>query len=347
MTGTAKALRAAGAVILAGVTYASHAAAVPMSLDEQGRLFDATGNPIVGATSFVFALYDAPTAGNVLWTETQSITIDGGYFSARLGEVTPLPAGVFDGTKRYLGVSVNGDTEMTPRQALVSVPYALVSDNVTGDISPKTVSVGGGVVIDAAGNWVGPKTGLIGPAGPPGPAGPAGPAGVQGPAGATGPQGIPGVAGATGPAGPAGPIGPRGPVGPTGATGAQGPVGPPGPQGSSYPRVTAVFGAGPITLYTGTNFVLEATNASTLRLRTTNATFVDYGMIVPTTCAANTAATTQTFRFSTLPGETLTGTLCAQGSTAVVTVNDAVSQQMTSYTCQRYTGNAIACTRIF
>jgi Collagen triple helix repeat (20 copies) len=353
MRRTANALRAAGAVVLAGVAYASHAAAVPMALDEQGRLFDAIGNPVVGTTAFVFTLYDAPAAGNVLWTETQGVTLDGGYFSARLGEVTPFPAGVFDGSKRYLGVAVNGDAEMTPRQAIVSVPYALVSDNATGDISPKTVRVGGGVVIDATGNWVGPKAGLVGPTGPagapgnPGAAGPAGPQGPQGPPGLTGAPGAIGPAGPAGPAGADGAVGPIGPSGATGATGPQGPTGATGPQGSSYPRAVAIFGAGPITLYTGANFVLEATNSTTLRLRTTNATFIDYGMIVPSSCAAATSATTQVFRFSTTAGDTLTGTLCSEGSVAIVTVDDAVTQQMTSYNCQRFAANAIACTRIF
>lgn len=57
------------------------------------------------------------------------------------------------------------------------------------------LSIGGGLVIDATGQWVGDPTGLVGPAGPQGPQGVQGP---QGPQGAQGPQG---------PQGPAGPSG--------------------------------------------------------------------------------------------------------------------------------------------
>src|ERR1019366_1064676 len=86
---------------------------------------------------------------------------------------------------------VNGDPEMTPLQPIVSVPYALVSNNAVGDITPNSVTTNGVTigttqVINNMGAWVGPSSGPSGPQGPPGPAGPTGP---QGPQGATGPQG--------------------------------------------------------------------------------------------------------------------------------------------------------------
>jgi hypothetical protein len=69
--------------------------------------------------------------------------------------------------------------------------------------------VGGQAIVNAAGEWVGKPTGLVGPQGPPGPTGP------KGATGATGPQGPPGPQGATGATGPQGPVGPMGPEGPT------------------------------------------------------------------------------------------------------------------------------------
>jgi hypothetical protein len=81
----------------------------------------------------------------------------------------------------------------------------------------------GVAIIDSAGNWVGPSTGLIGPTGPQGAQGPSGPQGATGATGAQGPSGPQGATGATGAQGPAGP------QGATGATGAQGPSGPQGP----------------------------------------------------------------------------------------------------------------------
>jgi hypothetical protein len=238
---------------------ATASAAVPSFLTEQGRLLDASGNPATGTVSITFAIYDSLAGGTALWTETQSISLDEGYFSARLGESTPIPASAFGGAPRYLGVKVGSDAEMTPRQTLGSVPYALLSNNAVGDITPTSISVNGTQVVDATGAWVGAPTGLVGPTGPVGPAGSAGP---TGPAGAAGPMGPAGAAGATGPAGAAGPAGPAGPVGaagPQGPAGAQGPVGPAGPGGvMAYGQSTALTVTGgtnnynyPVTLNTG------------------------------------------------------------------------------------------------
>jgi hypothetical protein len=197
-------------------------AAVPNLLTEQGRLLDANGAPVTGSVSIVFTIYDAASGGATLWTETQTLTLDAGYFSARLGEVTMIPATAFDGSIRHLGVKVGADPEMTPRQEVVSVPYAMLANNVNGDITPRTVTIGNTTVIDGNGNWVGPPTGLVGPTGPagatgatgsPGLAGPAGPAGPTGETGATGLPGVPGPPGATGATGPTGPAG----VAPSGA----------------------------------------------------------------------------------------------------------------------------------
>jgi hypothetical protein len=198
---------------------------------EQGRILDTNGAPVSGSVSIQFTVHTQPaSAGDtVLWTEMQTVTLDDGYFSARLGEATALDPKVFDGKELYLGVSVNADPEMTPRQTLDSVPYAFVTNDAVGDIHPTSVTVNGTVVIDGTGNWVGPNSGLIGPQGPQGvqgPAGPAGPAGADGAQGPVGPPGLPGPAGMDGAIGPAGPAGPQGPQGPQGATGPTGPVGP-------------------------------------------------------------------------------------------------------------------------
>ena len=217
------------------ITASAASAAVPSTLTQQGRLFDSSGAPVAGSVSIVFTIYDSASGGTALWTETQTVTLDEGYFSARLGESTPIPSGVFDGSTRYLGVTVGTDPEMTPRQTIVSVPYALMANNAVGDITPTSISVNGTTVIDSSGQWVGPSTGLVGPTGPTGPTGPAGADGATGP---TGPQGDPGPQGAQGIQGAQGPVGPAGPAGPTGPTGATGPTGPaglPGPTGVAGP----------------------------------------------------------------------------------------------------------------
>jgi hypothetical protein len=184
---------------------------VPLLLTEQGRLFDSTGTtPVSGSVTFTFSLYSAATAGTPIWTETQRpITLDSGYFSAQIGAASatnPLTPAMFataasSGTSLYLGIQVNSDPELTPRQPLLTVPYAFVADNVLGDITPHSIMVNNVPVINADGTWGGASTGLIGPTGPTGPAGP------PGAAGAPGHDGAPGTIGPTGPTGAAGPAG--------------------------------------------------------------------------------------------------------------------------------------------
>lgn len=221
----------------------------PSILHYQARLLDSGGSPLSAASlSVTFTLYDAPTGGSVLYTETQNLDVTGGLLSAQIGASNPLNTTLFDsGSERWLGITIGSDSEMSPRTRMTSVAYALraasarQADNVDGqDITPSSVSVGGSTVIDAAGNWVGNSTGLVGPQGPVGPAGPEGPQGLVGPIGPQGPAGADGAPGATGLQGP---IGPQGPEGPAGADGAQGPQGVPGVQGPE--------GASPFTLDAG------------------------------------------------------------------------------------------------
>jgi hypothetical protein len=153
-------------------------AQVPALLVEQGVLFDANGDPVTTAVPMVFSLYATPTDTNAVWSETHTVTPDQGVFSVVLGELSPIdPAALFDGGPMYLGVRVGSDSEMTPRETLVSVPYALhagTAEDVVGDIHPTSVSVNGALVIDATGRWVGDSTGLVGPPGADGAPGAAG-----------------------------------------------------------------------------------------------------------------------------------------------------------------------------
>jgi len=109
-------------------------AAVPNVLTQQGRLVDkATGKPVVGAKDFTYSIYSTPTGGTALWTETVSLTLDDGYFSTPLGAGKAFPAGLFDGSgPRYLGVQIGTDAELTPRETLNSVPFAITAQNVAG-----------------------------------------------------------------------------------------------------------------------------------------------------------------------------------------------------------------------
>lgn len=222
-------------------------AQVPTTFAHQGQLLDADGRPVEGPLTVVWRLYDESVGGIPLWEESRTVTFRDGWFTAQLGSNAPFPEGLFDRGPLYLGISVDGDEEMSPREVVASVPWALVARNVVGVITPQSVVVGGVEVIDSEGRWTGPTEGLRGPQGEPGAPGPAGVQGPQGPAGPEGERGlqgpsgepgVPGPVGEAGPAGPrgvAGPEGPQGPQGPRGETGAQGPAGPVGPAGPIGP----------------------------------------------------------------------------------------------------------------
>ena len=231
-------------------------AAIPNTVNHQGRLFDGKGLPVTGTKTMTFAIYAKANdaVGAELWKETHSVSLDDGYFTVSVGSSTPFGAVLFDGSERYLGITVDSDTEMTPRSTIASVPYALVAENAIGDISPVSVSIAGfGEVINSSGQWVGDSTGLAGPPGPQGPMGLQGLMGPQGPQGDPGPmglQGLMGPQGLQGDPGPMGLMGPQGlqgdpgPMGPQGVAGAVGPQGPQGPQGPGFsPLITTILGA--------------------------------------------------------------------------------------------------------
>ena len=200
------------AAVLAVVMLSTTAnAGVPNTLNHQGRLYDSSGVPVTGSKTITFTIYanqDDP-ANAYLWKETHTVTFDNGHFAVSVGSITPFGATLFDGSERFLGITVLGDVEMSPRSSIASVPYALVAGDVIGDIAPMSVSIPGfGEVINSSGQWVGDPTGLVGPIGPQGPMGLQGSSGPQGPQGNTGPTGPQGIPGAQGPVGPIGPQGP-------------------------------------------------------------------------------------------------------------------------------------------
>lgn len=118
---------AAALALLAVLVMAPQAgfAAMPQTINYQGSLSDASG-PVTGPVDITFKLYDAPTLGNVLWQETQpGVAVTNGVFNVTLGSVVALPPAIFDNPV-YLGVTVGPlEPEMTPRQAITAVGYAL------------------------------------------------------------------------------------------------------------------------------------------------------------------------------------------------------------------------------
>lgn len=107
---------------------------VPQIVNYQARLRNADGSPVANGTySIVFTIYDSATGGNSLWTETQgSVQVTGDMFHALLGSVNAIAASVFPaGADRWIGITVGTDAELSPRQKIASVPFALRADTVS------------------------------------------------------------------------------------------------------------------------------------------------------------------------------------------------------------------------
>ena len=97
------------------------AAAVSNIIPIQGRLTDASGNPINGTRTITFTLYDRSSGGVILCQDDDNVEIANGLFNANMNFCTSSD---INGQKLYLGIQVEGDPEMTPRRSIYPVPYA-------------------------------------------------------------------------------------------------------------------------------------------------------------------------------------------------------------------------------
>ncbi len=115
--------------------------AVPHLINYQGRLTDKAGKPLEGAYSLTFRIYDAETAGNLLWQETHTgVVIQKGIFSVLLGSITNLDL-LFD--KQYFLEIKVGNEVMSPRQRIASSAYAIRAEKAEQAIS---VDLGTGMI---------------------------------------------------------------------------------------------------------------------------------------------------------------------------------------------------------
>ncbi len=96
------------------------------TVNYQGHLADAAGNPKNDTFSMQFALYDDPEAGNLIWgpEEHGAVEVSDGLFSVGLGGKTigGIPTSIWNGN-RYLEITVD-DEVLSPREVIRSVPIA-------------------------------------------------------------------------------------------------------------------------------------------------------------------------------------------------------------------------------
>jgi hypothetical protein len=86
----------------------------------QGRLTDPNGTPLNGTYTVTYRIYDSQEV--VLCQDTDLVVATRGLFN---GEIDHCTASDIDGRQLLLGLQINDDPEMTPRQYIYTVPYAM------------------------------------------------------------------------------------------------------------------------------------------------------------------------------------------------------------------------------
>lgn len=126
------------AVLLYSPSSAVAATGINQQINFQGKVVNTDGTNVAdGDYDFVFAIYTVDSGGSAIWTENRTggnqVTVTDGIFRVALGEVTALPGSIdFNTDNIYLGITFNGDGEMSPRVQFTAVPYAFNALKVAG-----------------------------------------------------------------------------------------------------------------------------------------------------------------------------------------------------------------------
>jgi len=128
-------------VVAAALVVSGAMASVPQLINYQGILTDDGGVPITGSHDLTFAIYaDSAQGATVLWSESHTgVEVDAGLFNVILGGIVAIPADLFGGGDRWMGIAIDGGTEMRPRMQLTSVPWAF-----RAAVADSALSGGGG-----------------------------------------------------------------------------------------------------------------------------------------------------------------------------------------------------------
>ncbi|MGD8376423.1 MAG: putative metal-binding motif-containing protein, partial [Acidobacteriota bacterium] len=109
------------------MAFGAVAQTTPPALKIQGYLSDRTGGtpvPASGVHSITFAIYDV-LAGGVPLVTVGPLAVD--VFDGRYEAEIPILPDAFDGSERYLELTVNGEL-LAPRIRIVSTPFAFRAD---------------------------------------------------------------------------------------------------------------------------------------------------------------------------------------------------------------------------
>jgi hypothetical protein len=137
---------------------------VPLEISYQGVLLDAAGEPRTGNVDLTLRIFDAPTAGTLVYKQIfTAVPLQGGVFSVKLGPTgastdtpsNPLTTSLANalggdvgptGPSRFLQVTVGTEGALT-RTQILSAPYALRAESAatadTADTANDVTSVNG------------------------------------------------------------------------------------------------------------------------------------------------------------------------------------------------------------
>ncbi len=122
------------------------AVAIPATFSYQGILRAADGTLVNGTVDITLSLYNVVTGGTALHSETfTSVNVRDGAFGVVVGDTTPIGPTVFDNATLYIGITVNSDAEMLPRQRLHPVPWAMQASTAQTAVAAQELVEGGGV----------------------------------------------------------------------------------------------------------------------------------------------------------------------------------------------------------
>jgi hypothetical protein len=126
---------------------AAAVSAIARTFSYQGTLRLADGNLANGDFKIRLRLYNQPTGGSALHDETfTGVVVRNGVFTVVVGDGgTPIGATVFDNAQLFLGIAVNDGSEMTPRQRIHPVPWAMQASSAQTAVTANNLVPGGGV----------------------------------------------------------------------------------------------------------------------------------------------------------------------------------------------------------
>ena len=149
-------------LVVGGLLWANSAGALPFrapmlagdsttTISYQGRLADSSGDPVTtSGVGMQFRLYNTDTGGSSLWEEPHTaVPVEDGLFHVLLGSTNPIPVSLLaNNSTLWLGITVGSDSEMSPREQIASVPYAMIASTVP-DESITTAKLVDGAVTSA------------------------------------------------------------------------------------------------------------------------------------------------------------------------------------------------------